>query len=475
MNEESARKLPQARLSFWLAATFLVATFLLGGGARSDILSLVLLRPLAAIVLAIGIWRLSPSDIEKGRLLFGCLAAVALLAIVQLLPLPPFVWHALPGHDIVRRVDTSVGLEGLWRPISLVPNATLNALLSLLVPAAFLVHLVKLGSGDTRRMLVVLVALGLVSAIVGIAQIVGSPGSRLYFYRITNTGFAVGLFSNRNHQAAVLACLFPMLAAYASFPAKQPTIARMRLILGLLAGVALIPLLLITGSRSGVVLGLLGILATRWIYRSPTLTAAPRRESKKRNYTPAILAIGVVVLATVTAVLAQVSVFERFAQGTDAVKDIRFQIWRPIANTIWDFFPFGSGLGSFPNVYKIYEPLALLDTRYLNHAHNDLLEIALTGGLAGLLILAFYGTALARLVLRAARRRNDGGTAVMNRMGATVVVLLSLASLVDYPLRTPSVACIFILATVCLKQERTSDHSMSTSSSHPLRASLHEA
>ncbi|MBA3677861.1 MAG: O-antigen ligase family protein [Sphingosinicella sp.] len=442
----------------WLAPLFLVVTFTLGGGARADITSLVFLRPLAALFLGVGILNLRRDDIERHRMLFGCLVAVGVLALVQLIPLPPALWHQLPGHQIVRDIDAALGLGGVWRPISLAPNGTLNALLSLLVPAALLVHVAKLDTAGVRRLVVILIFLGLFSAIIGIAQAVGPRGGGLYFYRITNQSFAVGLFANRNHQAVVLACLFPMLAAFASFPAKLASNAKMRLVLVLLAGVALIPLLLITGSRLGVGLGALGILAARWVYRAPDTPSVKRRESKPRNYTPLIVATAVIGLVVITALLAQVSVFGRFTDASDALTDIRFRVWQPIMEATWVFFPFGSGLGSFAEVYRIYEPTELLRATYLNHAHNDLLEVCLTAGVAGLAIICVASASLARSLVRTARSRYvDSEISPLNRMGAAVVVMLAIGSLVDYPLRTPSIACIFILAAVCLRHDRTTD------------------
>src|SRR3546814_18783044 len=69
----------------------------------------------------------------------------------------------------------------------------------------------------------------------GLAQVIGPRDGPLYLYEITNNGSAVGLFANRNHQAALLACLFPMLAVYASI--DHPSAERMRLKFALCASV----------------------------------------------------------------------------------------------------------------------------------------------------------------------------------------------------------------------------------------------
>src|SRR3546814_5574480 len=55
-------------LSASTALFFLVgAAFLLGGGARSDVTSLLLLRPLAVLVLAIGLLALTPTASRRFR------------------------------------------------------------------------------------------------------------------------------------------------------------------------------------------------------------------------------------------------------------------------------------------------------------------------------------------------------------------------------------------------------------------------
>jgi Lipid A core - O-antigen ligase and related enzymes len=62
---------------------------------------------------------------------------------------------------------------------------------------------------------------------------------------------------------------------------------------------------------------------------------------------------------------------------------------------IGQYLPWGSGAGSFREVYGAHEPLALLAPNYVLHAHNEpvelLLELGLPGGLlllAGIALLA---------------------------------------------------------------------------------------
>src|SRR3546814_9365868 len=66
---------------------------------------------------------------------------------------------------------------------------------------------------------------------------------------------------------------------------------------------------------------------------------------------------------------------------------MRVQTWPTVSDMIQTYWMLGSGFGSFPGVYKIYEPDALLRPSYLNHAHNDWAELLITGGVPFALII----------------------------------------------------------------------------------------
>ena len=60
------------------------------------------------------------------------------------------------------------------------------------------------------------------------------------------------------------------------------------------------------------------------------------------------------------------------------------------ARAIHDFMPWGSGLGSFRGVYHLYESRDQITTTYVNHAHDDYIEIALELGVAGVLLTILF-------------------------------------------------------------------------------------
>ena len=111
--------------------------FLTGGGSRSDIASLAPLRFVAAFAVGAALLFIRKSDLSYIRVPLALLGALALIAVVQLVPLPPETWTALPGREAIAHLDVLVGLE-IWRPISLSPFKTANSLAALVVPLAAL-------------------------------------------------------------------------------------------------------------------------------------------------------------------------------------------------------------------------------------------------------------------------------------------------------------------------------------------------
>lgn len=410
--------------------------------------SLIVLRPAAALVLGAAIYMATWRQVLAFRFLFGVAGAIIALVVIQLIPLPPGVWSSLPGRDLAVEVGRVVGLGELWRPISLVPAGTWNALYALLVPMAVLL----LATGVTReqrfQLLPILIVLGMVSGFLGLMQAIGPSSSGLYLYRVTNHGSAVGLFANRNHQAMLLTCLFPMLAVYAATGARSVEQARLRAWLAAGAGAMLIPLLLVTGSRAGLLLGVVGLVSIPLLYRRPKLDKPAKRRFRKFDVRYVVGGVAACGLALATVLMSRGEAVTRLLSA-DETTDLRFSIWGPIVQMVAKYFPLGSGFGSFVEIYQIDEPDVLLGPNYLNHAHNDWLELALTGGLPALLLLGIVVVAWVWKtwsILRAPADRGRGEA--FERLGAVIIFILALGSAVDYPLRVPSLASLFVVAAV---------------------------
>ena len=126
--------------------------------------------------------------------------------------------------------------------------------------------------------------------------------------------------------------------------------------------------------------------------------------------------------------------------NTDAAADHRSSFATTTWNAALQYFPTGSGFGSFVPIYQTREMPETLVPEYVNHAHNDWLELLLEGGLPAVVLLGLFLVWLGIGGLRAWR-----GNLFAQRTGFVVVALLIAHSVVDYPLRTPALMVFFAI------------------------------
>jgi O-antigen ligase len=430
-----------------MLSAFLVLVFMTGGASRIDVQSLIVLRPASAVACALALITLQRKHLARSKLLVGGFSVVVLLSLLHLIPLPPLLWHALPGREVLAEIDRVVGLGDVWRPLTMTPLNGWHSLLSLTTPLAVLLFGIQLNEDDTARLLRILLILSALSGLLGILQVIGSPNGPLYFYGITNNGSAVGLFSNRNHAAVLLACVFPMLATFASSASGTQSRQRTREMTALGALIITVPLLLVTGSRSGLAIGVIGVAASAFLYKRPQKGRTVRKGGTRWRVGPgSILAVAaIVILGLITILFSRAEAFMRLFTQT-AGDDTRVEFWALTVRLIGQYFPWGSGLGSFVEAYQLAEPASVLNPLYVNHAHNDWLEIPLTMGLPGVLALLAGLSVIGWRAFNLWRTGDVSKQAVRyGRMASVIIGMLALASVTDYPLRTPTMMAVLAI------------------------------
>ena len=179
-----AHWLAEASLTFYLTAAVLVGSLVLGGGTRSGFLSDAFLQLLTLPVLLYFLWRLfaRPLPQQLKVALSFCLALVA-LPLLQLVPLPPWLWTRLPNADASSAFEIT-GQAVPWMPISVSPQATLLVLLSLIPPLAVFLGAVQLSYRERRWLSLVLIGVGIVSVFLGLVQVAQGPASGLRFFEL---------------------------------------------------------------------------------------------------------------------------------------------------------------------------------------------------------------------------------------------------------------------------------------------------
>jgi O-antigen ligase len=209
-----------------------------------------------------------------------------------------------------------------------------------------------------------------------------------------------------------------------------------------------VPVILLNGSRNGLLLAPIAlIVGTLFLQRSR------RGDALRWKMIMAVIG-GAIVAAGASIYFSRALAFERL-MSSDLGSEGRVRVLRPGWQMVQDFFPFGTGIGTFDPLYRRYEPFAALSTRYMNEAHNDLLQLAIEAGLFGLLLLAAYvgwwGVNLARAWQT---RREPQGSKEFRWLGAFVTGILLIASLTEYPLRTPFFQVLFVVASCWMLREK---------------------
>jgi hypothetical protein len=417
------------------------AALVFGGTSRGGVPGAVV--GLAALPLAILLFH-EPKEWTRGRLLPLALVVLAVATtLAQLVPLPPSLWPSLPGRLPLVETYHAAGLPLPWLPVSVGPYATERAAFALLPGVVIFLGALACRREERRMLFVLALVAGAGSALLEFLQIIDGPDSALRFYRPTDGNVGVGLFANRNHAAALLYCMIP-IAAVVLDPGRS---RRPMLSLAALGGYDLMIVLglMMTGSRSALIFGCAALIVS---------AAAISRES-----VASLLADGrgrawlaVAGLALVAALLAPAfgltHILDRLVAQEAGAGD-RATLARVSFAAARSFFPIGSGLGTFERVYPLFEPREAIAPAIINHAHDDVLELAVEAGVLGL-ALAAGALALAIQCVARNRREPHAGLRRERDAAAIVLALLFLHSLLDFPLRMPALAAVFALCAASL-------------------------
>ncbi len=454
------RTLSGPEAHFYAFATFFAIVFFTGGGSRGDIQSLLILRPLAILFCAYALVVKTPSQWLSRKFPLYITAALLSLMILQLIPLPPSLWMELPGRQIFADIADFAGIEQPRRPLSLSPSRTINSLFSLAVPIAAMLLYLNLNREYRRQAIPVIIVLCVISAALAILQLMGSSRGPLYLYKITNSGYAVGLFANRNHQAIMLASGIAMLGWYAASLRPSAKHAMLKFYGSLAIILVFVPLIFVTGSRAGLILTLPAlILAFSLIYfgdyrlqRSHRVNGSRNSKAKLPSGRRIILLISMIVTALIVGsaiLLSRSSALDRLL-GNNNLEGLRFQLLPTLWTMVQDGMPWGIGFGSFEYAFKVYESQDLLRPNYLNQAHNDWLQFLIEGGMPALLIALVAIFWLATRLLFLAKNWSDlSHSRYRGVMCVSVIGFLVAASIGDYPLRVPSLTAVFVVL-VCI-------------------------
>ncbi|MBN8816719.1 MAG: O-antigen ligase family protein [Sphingomonas sp.] len=425
----------EERLPAILLVIFFITLCIAGGASREDVLAQSVVRGVAVVLMCIRIVTRGLPDLKVYRALSYLLAAMGILTALQLVPLPPSIWTALPGRGTIASLPLP---PTMWRPINLVPDAGWNSLFSLLVPFCVLVLVSALGQNTVRRTYLIVLGAIVFSAVLALLQAAGTAPDNPLINGST-TDYA-GVFANRNHQALFLSIGIALTWHWGFENGGHLRDRRLWLAFCLifLMGISI----LATGSRAGILLGGLALVL------GPAVALLNRRSSGGLGLRRAVIWSGGMIVFV--AIIGLTSLYfgraESFTRATTMTVDSDFRI-RALP-VVWDiakgYFPFGAGMGSFDAVFRAAEPLALLEPTYFNHAHNDLLETVIETGMFGPVIAGCAAIWLGLGSIRAFADRSQA--ARLARFGSLTVILVVIASISDYPARTPMIMALIMIS-----------------------------
>jgi O-antigen ligase len=443
---------------FWLTAFTLLAALLLGGGTRGGFLSDALLQLLAIPLLLLSasrlgdlFWRNRAKFRQLRWELIFCLAVV-LVPLIQLVPPPPALWMLLPYRAPLIASFDNLGHGLPWLPISVSPNATWLSVVALLPTLAVFFGTILLGYRERRLLSLGVVAFGIVSAFLGLLQIAQGPASRLRFFAATNLSEAVGFFANRNHFAAFLyvvllfAAVWAIDIGFAVGPWRDRKIFEARSIVTITASFLAIVILLaaeaMARSRAGMILTMVSLVGVYGL----VLTDRRRRTLSSTPLNFLFAAAGTAFILVVQFALYRV--LARF--NTDPLDDLRLQFARTTIEAAWAYMPFGAGMGTFVPVYGMFEkPQDLFAHAYINHAHDDVLELWLETGIFGIALMGAFAAWFVSRTAKIWRYASVGANEFdrsLARAATIAVALIVTHSFLDYPLRTAAMTAILAFA-----------------------------
>jgi len=381
----------------------IVLAMMLGGGAASGLWTDSVLEAVILLVSARVLAAPDGGPIDRRAIWLS--GAALCLVLLQFVPLPPQISEAVRSSLLVRSPEGGVGFS----PISTDLGRTLECLLYVSALAALFLAMLRIRGESLHGLLPFFltgVALNLVVAAIQYGASARVETSMLLPFTVT-----AGVFANRNHLASLLYASLPFLIYLATFRGK-----------GILAGAAMLCVLLIllaSGSRAGALIGISVMVLS-------TLFLSLRSR------------VGLGAIAALVTILGIYTIGSWTLLGSRGVEDLgRLQMARTTIEGIGDNWLFGVGFGTFARAYPIYQDTSEIFRSYVNHAHNDFLELIFEGGLLSVVLLLAY---IALVMWQVASVRYN----LFQKAAALSILFVLVHSVVDYPLRTLAVAVPFI-------------------------------
>jgi O-antigen ligase len=378
----------------------------------------------------------------------GMLTAPLLLLSLIALQLCPLPASWMRGTSTV-----AVGDHSHFRTLAIEPFATRVHFLIVVtcVIAFFLGYVVSQETGGKRRLTKAIVITGLGEALYGLVQYL-TGWQRIFGYeKKYDLQEATGTYINRNHYAGFLEMVLPLAFALAFYELwklhkKSGTGIRKsrqfvampgvhKVVVWFAIAVVISAGLFYSRSRMGIASAFLSttlVFVLAW--------------GKRLYGRTGLIMCGVFVGLSISLIgwLGAESVVERFqnvAQEYPTTDHNRLSIWRDTFHLIGQHPWIGTGLGTFPLAYTAVQTTFL--DGFVNHAHNDYLELASDIGIPAAVALAGCFLWLFIRTVRTSRSPDTHFERFLSLGCAGSLLAILLHSLADFNFYIPANALVF--------------------------------
>jgi hypothetical protein len=417
---EEIRTTRASKIIFFLFCATIIFTALAYGTVHQPTIAVFYIIGVVIILLWVtdaffsGVLRFNKSFLQAP------LIAIILYGIFQMIP-----FGSVAEMAGVAGISRTISLDPFWTKI-----ATIHLFALLIFFAAFLTFIDS--AKRLRKIVALITVFGFVFAFFAILQAVLSPQKIYGIYEVPYAS-PFGSFVNRHNFAAYMEMTLCLPLGLMFVGAVQKDRRLLYITAIALMGIALI----LSGSRGG----LISLLAA--VFFLVILT------TKTKSYGQLGLKIGMAALLIVTIIVGSIliggeSSLTRFAE-TAASQDFstsRFHIWGITLKIIFNYLPFGAGLGAFGVAYTPYDTLNGLER--VEQAHNDYLEVIACAGIFGLIIGGFFLFKLFRIGLEHAKTSNKFRRGVcVGALAGCFAILVH--SLFDFVLHTTAISVLFLM------------------------------
>lgn len=395
----------RSEIDKYLLGATLVVALVIGGGTKTGLSTDTIVQLLAITASTIVCVRHMKRPID--RRVFWFMIAAGLAVIVQLLPIATDWTRStqgiLPGEHPLPGLETMTISLGLGRTIEVAGY--------FLTLCLFLTAVLKLRFDQAYGLIPFFLAGVVLNLTAGLIQY--SYSGRAIVTDLFSYDLKAGFFVNVNHFSSLIFTSIPIAFVY--------FIETNRLLMLALYIIVALLVLLAAGSTAGVLIGFaITVLSIVILFQ--------------RNRTGILMVLaGAIILGIYSLGLWARLEVEDFSTGYG-----RLEFARTTLEGIRDNLLFGIGYGNFVTGYPSYEKSEMIFRTYVNHAHNEYLELVFEGGLmAAVLIVVFFVLFLWRFL--------ETIQWPLHKAATLSILFILVHCVVDYPLRTLGVATSFCL------------------------------